>query len=82
MSEADKLFEELGYRLLPKDEKNKGILFHYIRNSDLSANESEHLIFYSNKTFKCYYTYCSFAKDLNEKELQAIYLKCKELGWI
>ena len=34
MSEADKMFEELGYRLLPKDINNKGILLHYIRNSN------------------------------------------------
>lgn len=82
MSEADKMFEELGYRLLPKDINNKGILLHYIRNSNLSANESEHIVFYSDKEIKSYYTYCSFNKTLNMQELQAINLKCKELGWI
>lgn len=82
MSEADKMFEELGYRLLPKDINNKGILLHYIRNSNLSANESEHIVFYSDKEIKSYYTYCSFNKTLNMQELQAINKKVEELGWI
>lgn len=82
MSEADKMFKELGYRLLPKDKNNKGILLHYVRNSNLSANESEHIIIYSNFTVITRYTYCTFEKDLTMQELQAIYMKCKELGWI
>ncbi len=82
MSEADKMFEELGYRLLPRDINNKGILLHYIRDSNLSANESEHIVFYSDKEIKCHYTYCTFNKTLNMQELQAIHKKCEELGWL
>lgn len=82
MSEADKMFEQQRYRLLPKNPNKKGILLHYIRNSDLSANEDEHIIFYYNKIITTYYTYCTFSKSLNMQEIQAINKKCEELGWI
>ena len=79
---ADKMFEEIGYRLLPKDPNKKGILLHYIRDCKLSANESEHILFYYDKTFEGFYTYCASRKAFNIHELQAINKKCKELGWL
>ena len=79
MSKADKMFEKLGYTNLK--EHRSGMILHYIKSSDLSANENEHIVFYKNKTIGFYYTYCNFKKDLNTQELQAINEKVKELGW-
>ena len=77
MSKADDMFKELGYSIL-KDDRNE-IVVHYIKSSNLSANESEHIVFYKTKMVGCYYTYCTFKKELSTKELQAINEKCKEL---
>ena len=75
MSEADKLFQELGY-----DEK------HYYEEVELyrdskKCNCIQFDIF--NKTF------CKFNQDDSEDvldfsilELKAIYKKCQEMGWI
>lgn len=77
---ADEMFEELGYKKHLSDKK--GILFFYIRSSNLSANEMERIIFYKNKTVGFDYVYCSFKKDITMQELQAINKKVQELGWI
>lgn len=79
MSKADEMFEKLGYTNLK--EYRSGMILHYIKSSDLSANESEHIVFYKNETIGFYYTYCNFKKDLDMQELQAINEKVKELGW-
>lgn len=76
MSEADKLFEELGYE---KVQSNKNQRFHieYIKDNDCR----EIIQIWDNR---------SFNKIEDEEnigyftvlELQAIYLKYKELGWL
>ena len=78
---ADEMFEELGYSLLPQDTNNKGRILHYVRTSNLSANESEHIVFYHTKKIDFYYTYCSGRKTLDMQELKAINKKVQELGW-
>lgn len=73
MSKADKMFEELGYRL---DHS------HYsCDNSDIytyhEKGKNNFLRFNTaNKTF-----YSLFDKTYNVQELKAINEKCKELGW-
>ena len=73
MSEADKMFEELGYRL----EHN-----HYdCNNTDIytyfEKDKNNYLRFNtSNQTF-----YSLFDKTYNVQELKAINKKVEELGW-
>ena len=73
-SKADKMFEELGYKLEH---------YHYsCDNSDmytyLEKGRNNYLRFNTgNKTF-----YSIFNKTYNIQELQAINEKCKELGWL
>jgi hypothetical protein len=73
-SEADKMFEKLGYRL----EHN-----HYnCDNSDIyTYHEKDRKNFLrfntADRTF-----YSLFDKTYTMQELQAINLKCKELGWL
>ena len=74
MSKADKMFEELGYKLNH---------CHYSCNdTDVytyhEKNSHNFLRFKtSNRTF-----FSMFDKVFDVKELQAIYEKCKELGWL
>lgn len=74
MSEADKLFEELGYKL---DWNYKGLILIYHKNNTCIQFDIEH------KTF------CKFEEsdscvicDITMQELKAINLKCKEMKWI
>lgn len=74
MSEADKLFEVVGYKL---DWVYKDLILIYHKNNTCIQFDIEH------KTF------CKFEEsdsceicDITMQELQAINLKCKELGWI
>lgn len=73
MSEADKLFEELGY------EKHSSKTH---ERYDLYSSDDEHLIriVFNNKT-KRLAIHCD-GEALDMEELKAINLKCKELGWI
>ena len=80
MSEADKMFEELGYKKHLTDKKGIEIL--YLKKSDISANEMEKIIFYKCKMVGFEYVYSGFKKDINMQELKAINQKCKELGWL
>lgn len=66
MSEADKLFEELGYMI---DENE---------NRTIYDNRNINIIF--DKETKTINT--DEAITFNMQELKAINLKCKELGWI
>ena len=78
MSEADKMFEELGYE---KDQI-----------TDEFINYSKKELKYNNSTkkyeiciyFNCYDKYLGIKNKqfFSLKELQAIHTKCKELGWI
>lgn len=84
MSEADKMFEELGYK---KIEDRYNIDFNKIYSLIGGHKYKEQIRFY--KLDKCFYIECYnyndetiFGRPLDMEELQAIYLKCKELGWI
>ena len=73
MSEADKLFEDLGYQ---KEEYNPDIIYFTHKLIDT-------IYFAFNKNTK---KFCFIendeAGDIAMEELKAINLKCKELGWI
>lgn len=82
MSEADKLFEELGYE---KIDNNKIKHIRFIRQ--INKNTKENIDFH--KTFKKVEVYFydfedseELIKPISMQELKAINLKCKELGWI
>lgn len=89
MSEADKMFEELGYELT--DEKICPHSYRYIKETD-KFRTKEIAIEKSNKLITiCYYKVDlqGYIEPLNlieyhlsSQELQAINMKCKELGWI
>lgn len=77
MSEADKMFEELGYDKCEREIFIDYLILIYCKNNTCIQFDKEH------KTF------CKFEEgddyvicDISMQELQAIYLKCKELGWI
>lgn len=78
MTEADKLFEELGYK-----KKNKGIYVEYIKVE--KEIEEEYVISFMLKTVMATLYKNGYIKKplaLNIQELQAINKKCEELGWI
>jgi len=76
MSEADKMFKELGYHLQNKPDDNEILLFYVIPKG------VEYIIFYKDKTIS---TVCSdrdYIVEINMKLLQALNKKCQELGWL
>ena len=77
MSEADKLFKELGYK------KYGGLeTCRYVRYCNIVNGEKEYIIFSKNKTVRFQYLYTQVSKSITIQELKAINLKCQELGWI
>ena len=73
MSEADKMFEELGYE---KEEYNPDVIYY-------TSNILDTIYFAFNKnTKKVCFIENNEAGDISMQELKSIYLKCKELGWI
>ena len=73
MSEADKLFEELGYE---KEEYNPDVIYY-------TSNILDTIYFAFNKnTKKVCFIENNEAGDISMEELKAIYKKCDELGWI
>ena len=73
MSEADKLFDELGYE---KEEYNPDVIYY-------TSNILDTIYFAFNKnTKKVCFIENNEAGDISMQELQAIQMKCKELGWI
>lgn len=73
MSEADEMFEELGYE---KEEYNPDVIYY-------TSNILDTIYFAFNKnTKKVCFIENNEAGDISMQELKAIYLKCKELGWI
>ena len=69
MSEADKMFEELGYKQYTTDNE---IIY--------QLNNHEICFLLNRKMFDCG---CGIGREvINMQELQAINEKCKELGWI
>lgn len=84
MSEADKLFEELGYK---KVENRHNIDFNKIYNFTNGDKIKEQIRFckldkYVHLECYNYNDETAFARPLDMEELKAIYLKCRELGWI
>ena len=68
MSEADKLFEKLGYKK-----------YDYLEHTDYWQEKTEKIIsFRNNKNVAVFNTYDGF-EDITMQELKAINLKCKEL---
>lgn len=73
MSEADKLFEELGYE---KEEYNPDVIYY-------TSNILDTIYFAFNKnTKKVCFIENNEAGDISMEELKAIQMKCDELGWI
>ena len=73
MSEADKLFEELGYE---KEEYNPDVIYY-------TSNILDTIYFAFNKnTKKVCFIENNEAGDISMQELKAIQMKCDELGWI
>lgn len=74
MTEADKLFENLGYKKTKEIYENFTVIVY--KSEDISIEfTSDKEIILTNKSNN----YENVI--LNIKELQAINLKCKELGW-
>lgn len=70
---ADEIFKDLGYTVNNgKQEEHLNITTNTVIN-----NGYIEIIFYANKTI-----YIDADDIMNMQELQAIYKKCQELGWI
>lgn len=82
MSEADKMFEELGYEKLDNEKLN------YIQFIREINNITKEIIIFSKKFKKVeiyfydFKEHIEFIKPIDMQELQAIITKCKELRWI
>ena len=74
MSEADKLFEELGYK---HEWRYKNLILIYYKNNTCIQFDKEHKKFCKFEESDDY-VIC----DISMQELKVIYLKCRELGWI
>lgn len=72
---ADEMFEELGY-------KNGGMLNDILLSYYNKTNSMEITFDLSEKTFIKYDKFWGVCLRINMEELNAINLKCKELGWI
>lgn len=84
MSEADKLFEELGYKKI-EDKHNIDFNKLYKFNNGDKINEKIRFCKLDKYVHIENYNYDSgitFGKYLDMQELKAIYKKCEELGWI
>lgn len=83
MSKADEMFKKIGYDAINLTTK----IDNYININD--EEDFKYIRFYNkNKTFKAYNFKAKDSslplepKEITIQELQAIYQKCKELGWI
>lgn len=74
MSEADKLFKELGYELHSSKSRDRFDLYSKVDDELLIR-----IVF--NKITKRIEIYC-YDEALDMQELKAINMKCKELNWI
>lgn len=84
MSEADKLFEELGYKKI-EDKHNIDFNKLYKFNNGDKINEKIRFCKLDKYVHIENYNYDSgitFGKYLDMQELKAINKKCEELGWI
>ena len=78
MSKADKIFDELGYRQSMSDENDK-----YYRNEYVDYVKDGTLITFdtsANLLVLCNDNYDIAMLDI--EELNAVFMKAKELGWI
>lgn len=75
MSEADRLFEELGYITFGKHPSLTYLLRYY-------KNDDNVIYFENDKTFYKSGEYSEFCDSITMEELKAINKKCEELGWI
>lgn len=76
MSEADKLFQELGYKSeIIKSEVNNEVTIMYIKKFAYEYNSK--II-----SFKLKKKIVEIKYSLDMQELKAIYKKCQEMGWI
>lgn len=83
MSEADKVFEELGYeKIVEREYKESESEDEAITGFILYRNEIKNLeiSFWNNRTISKENNY-DHESYLTIKELQAINKKCEELGW-
>ena len=76
MSEADKMFEELGYKKFTGEHGYVTYLLKYDKDND------NIIYFYDDKTFHKGGEYSEFCDYITMQELKAINKKCEELGWI
>lgn len=80
MSEADKLLEELGYGILVE---NREIIMFVKGNLEICFYKEPKTVGINTDTGETVFTNTIYGyTELSFKELEAIYLKCKELGWI
>lgn len=75
MSEADKMFEELGYKYTEK--LNNGVV--YLKEED---DDDIEISFIDYADYGKTVEVDKFSNLITMKELQAIHKKCEELGWI
>ena len=85
MSEADKMFEELGYEKRCDKDNNPNYVTYVKYNEDPSSGIT--MSFNLLDETVCADTFdedyeINFAHYIKPKELQAINKKCEELGWI
>ena len=80
-SKADEMFEELGYRVYSNNGFN---LFEYVKHYELRP--AKHIKFEIDKTVTIAQEnekeLAVRSENITMEELQAIRLKCKELGWL
>ena len=74
MSEADRLFEELGYK---KEENDKGIKYEY-DHEIMGERFLYDITFWKPSEMM----FLNVINGLNKNDLKAVCKKCKELGWI
>ena len=80
MSKADKMFEELGFKLNKEPSQNH--LLFYVKENLLGEDEPyEYIVFHKDKTIAPVCNDRKYIVALDMKLLQAINEKVKELGW-
>lgn len=75
MSEADKMFEELGYKKITRGRGYTYLVKYY-------QDEDNIIYFCEDKTFYKDGEYSEFCDSISMQELKAINKKVEELGWI
>lgn len=75
MSEADKMFEKLGYK--PIEMNVIDLIFEYAKE-DLQ----ERISFWASKEVAKTFKYANNSSQIRMEELKAINKKCQELGWL